>query len=344
MSIPQVTVLLPVFNASLYLREAVDSILDQTFKHFELLIINDGSKDDSAAILSSYTDSRIRIINHDKNKGLIKTLNEGLQIAKGKYIIRMDADDVSVHNRIEMQVKFMEANTDIVLAGAWFKDIDGKIKVAKTPTKYEALKSQLFFSCALAHPTIIIRKNIFIENNLFYNSEFPHAEDYELWVRVSRLFKVANIPEVLLNYRFHEGQVSKEHNKTQRDSMHRCHQLQLNELGIEPTADELKTHYAIANLFFIPDKDFVVAAEKWLLKIVTSNNDAKVFSQSFFKKIIGDYWYNICSTLYEQGFDTRKVFTQSALVKTECVSSALQLKFRVKYHLGLKAIVQERRR
>jgi len=250
---PQVTVLLPVYNASRYLREAVDSILKQTFKDFELLIINDGSYDDSAEILAFYSDSRIRIINHVQNLGLIKTLNEGFEIARGEYIVRMDADDVSLPTRIEKQVNFMNTSTHVALAGTWFKDIDGKIGIAKTPTKHEALKSQFFFSCALAHPTIIIRKNIFLENNLFYNSSFPHAEDYELWVRVSRLFKVANIPEVLLNYRFHEGQVSNEHNQTQRDSMHRCHQLQLTELGIKPTVEELKMHYTIANLFFISD-------------------------------------------------------------------------------------------
>ena len=105
MSKPEVTVLMPVYNASAYLHEAVDSILNQTFKNFELLAINDGSKDDSLSILKSYRDARIRIVNHPQNVGLISTLNEGLKIAKGNYIVRMDADDISLPHRITREYR-----------------------------------------------------------------------------------------------------------------------------------------------------------------------------------------------------------------------------------------------
>lgn len=343
MSKPEVTVLLPVYNASGYLRDAVDSILRQTFKDFELLVINDGSKDDTSTIIQSYSDPRIRTVQHSKNEGLIKSLNEGLKIAHGNYIVRMDADDVSLPNRISRQVKFMNAHPEVAVAGTWFKDINGKGKVAKTPGKHDALKSYLFFSCGLAHPTVIIRKNVFQSHHLFYNADFPHAEDYELWVRASRMLKLANIPEVLLHYRYHDHQVSSQHNSVQRSSIHRCHQRQLMELGLKPNVKELRMHFAIANLLFKPEKEFAMGAESWLAKVEEANKRTKIFSQASFKRMIGSYWYNICSTLYEQGLDTRKVFTGSTLIKNGCVSPALQLKFRMKYQMGLMKIVQKKR-
>ena len=340
---PEVTVLLPVYNASDYLRAAIDSILNQSFKNFELLIINDGSKDQSSNIIHSYRDPRLRIIHHSKNVGLIKTLNEGLKIASGNYIVRMDADDVSLPHRIEKQVKFMNAHPEVALAGTWFRDLKSKIKVAKTPINHNALKSYLFFSCGLAHPTVILRKNVFYEHHLFFNSDYPHAEDYELWVRASRMLEIANIPEVLLQYRFHDEQVSARHNNTQRSSIHRCHQRQLMELGLEPSVKELQLHFSIANLLFTPEKEFVADAENWLLKVANANEQTKIFSHPHFKKIIGDYWYNICSTLYEQGVDTGKSFTKSSLTKDNYVSTSRQLKFQLKYKMGLMKIVQKRR-
>ncbi len=343
MSNPQVTVLLPVFNAAEYLKDAVDSILNQTFKDFELLVIEDGSTDDSLSILKSYNDPRIKIIEHTQNEGLIKTLNEGLRIATGKYIVRMDADDVSLPDRLAHQVKFMNAHPDVSVVGTYFKDIYGKVKVAKTPVSHEALKSQLFFSCALAHPTVIIRKSDFEKHQFFYDADFPHAEDYELWVRVSRKLKIANLPKVLLKYRFHQQQVSSKHNNTQRNSMHRCHQRQLMEMGMSPSENELETHFAIANLLFRTEKKFVDNAEEWLLKIIDANKKANVFSQSHFKRMIGGYWYNICSTLQEKGLDLRDQFMQSAITKSGAVSKTLQLKFRMKYQLGFIKTVQKGR-
>ena len=115
-----VTVLMPVYNGEMYLREAIDSILHQTFTDFEFLIINDGSTDNSETIILSYDDSRIRYEKNDSNLKLIATLNKGIELAKGKYIVRMDADDISIPDRIEKQVAFLEKNPDVGICGSWF--------------------------------------------------------------------------------------------------------------------------------------------------------------------------------------------------------------------------------
>lgn len=341
MQVPEVTVLLPVYNGGEFLKEAIDSILRQTFPDFELLVIDDGSVDQSLNLIQSYPDKRIRIISHDVNQGLIATLNEGLQEAKGKYVVRMDADDISFPERIKKQVSFMNTNPAIGASGTQFKDVNGKRVVGKSPTSPSAIKANLFFSCVLAHPTMILRKEVFLKNNLFYNPDYPHAEDYELWVRASRLTDLENLPEVLLDYRFHTAQVSSKHNNVQRSSIHQCQQLQLNELAINPTKAELEIHYAVANLFFKPEQDFVDKAEHWLLKLVQGNANLHLFSTDSFNTMIGYYWYNLCSTLYNQGFDTVKHFFKSAITKQGFVSTKLQLKFKIKYRFGFAVFVKK---
>ncbi len=344
MNIPEVTVLMPVYNASGFLRDAVESILTQTFKDFELLIINDGSKDNSSSILESYNDSRIRFVQHSQNEGLVKTLNEGLKSARGNYIVRMDADSISLPHRISKQVKFMNANRDVAIAGAWFSDINNKTEVSKVPRKHEALKSFLFFNSGFAHSTVIIRKNYFQSHHLFYNADFPHAEDYELSVRASRMLKLANVSEVLLHSRYHGYKLSSQHNNAQRSSIHRCHQRQLMELGLKPNVKELQIHFAIANLLYSPQKEFVEEVEDWLIKVVNANKKTNIFSNHHFNRMIGGYWYNICSTLYEQGIDTRKNFSKSNLLKSGYVSPALKLKYRMKYQIGLTRNIEKIRK
>ena len=115
------------------------------------------------------------------------------------------------------------------------------------------------------------------------------------------------------------------------------------ELGLKPDVKELQMHLAIANLLFIPDKEFVMDAESWLFKVAKANEQTNIFSHPHFKKMIGSYWYNICSTLYEQGVETRKIFAKSSLTKSGCVSTTMQLKFQMKYQMGLMKMVQKSR-
>ena len=173
-SISEVTVLLPAYNAEKYLVEAVDSILKQTFVDFELLIIDDGSTDNTLNIINSFKDSRIRIVKHAENNGLIFSLNEGLSLAKSKYILRMDADDIALPNRLKVQVDFMNQHQEIAAAGSFYHVI-GREEVQKMPTSNNTIKVHMLFHTAMAHPTMILRRENFIKNNFFsilFNSLF----------------------------------------------------------------------------------------------------------------------------------------------------------------------------
>ena len=124
---PKVTVLMPVYNAEKYLIEAIRSILTQSFMDYELLIINDGSTDDSLKIIKSFSDKRIRLVQNERNIGQANSLNKGIKLARGEYIVRMDADDISLSERIKKQVKFMDANPEIGISGTWIKPLYEKL-------------------------------------------------------------------------------------------------------------------------------------------------------------------------------------------------------------------------
>lgn len=204
MNDPLISVVLSVYNAEKYLVEAIKSILNQTFKDFEFIIINDGSTDKSLEIIESYQkeDERIILISRE-NKGLIASLNEGIEKAKAKYIVRMDADDISLSTRFEEQVKIMEENQNIGLCGTSVIVFGNNIKsdVWKLSKDDKTIKTELLFSSPLFHPTVIMRRDIILKYNLFYNKKFKHAEDFELWTRFAKYTKITNIQKPLFKYR-----------------------------------------------------------------------------------------------------------------------------------------------
>ncbi len=205
---PLVSVLMPVYNASLYLSEAIKSILEQDYKNFEFIIINDGSTDDSESIILNYKDSRIKYIKNEQNLKLIATLNIGLSIAQGKYIARMDADDISLSNRFRKQVSFLEQNNDYGIVGSNAKIISRENKVISYPLTDNEIKYSLIFFNPFIHSSVIIRKSILDENKLHYDETKLHVEDYDLWVKIMSYSKGYNIEESLVLYRIHENQVS----------------------------------------------------------------------------------------------------------------------------------------
>ena len=205
MNKPMITVLMSVYNGEKYLKEAIDSILTQTFEDFEFLIINDGSTDSSVEIIEAYDDPRIRLVNNEKNLKLIASLNKGISLARGKYIARMDSDDVSMPERFEKEVKFLEGNPDYGLVGTYYSVIDGvgneKYKMSY-PSNNDLIKLFLSVNCPLVHGSIMGRTELF-RQNLYGSKEFSAIEDYELWVRMSKVTKIHNIPEYLFKYRIY---------------------------------------------------------------------------------------------------------------------------------------------
>jgi len=220
MNSPTVTVLMPVYNAEDYLREAVDSVLSQSFTDFELLAIDDGSTDGSALILNSYSDPRIRVLSNEKNLGLIGTLNRGIDEARGKYIVRQDADDISLPGRFAKLVAYMEAHPEVAICGSWYDGLtDGErhpgVRYAPDDT---TIRIKHLYQIHISHGTSIWRTDSFRTNGWLFDTDFRHAEDYDLFVRASLSARLANVPEVLYLVRYHGASVSQVHSTVQNDN------------------------------------------------------------------------------------------------------------------------------
>lgn len=222
---PIISVIMPVYNADEYLSASIESILNQTYKNFEFIIINDGSTDNSEKIICSYNDKRIKYIKYDSNLGYVARLNYGLSIASGTFIARMDADDISKPERLEKQLNFLNLNPSIALVGSCYEKIKDNINLGfkKQQQKPYQLKFRLLFGSNIAHPTVMFRRELIDLNRYFYKSEFSPAEDYELWTRLVMEFELYNMPISLLYYRIHSNQISKTKSKIQRENFRRAH-------------------------------------------------------------------------------------------------------------------------
>ena len=211
-----ISVLLPVYNAENFIKDCIDSILAQTYSNFELIIIDDCSNDSSVDIIRSYTDKRIKLILKPRNTGYTESLNQGLTIARGFFIARMDADDVSMPNRFELQVNFLRKNPLVAICGTDAHVIGANFKF-NFPESYEAIKINLLFGSSLIHPTIMGRGDIL--KRYRYDSSLEPAEDYDLFTRIALNYPLMNLPESLLNYRVHNSQTSNVRSAIQQDRM-----------------------------------------------------------------------------------------------------------------------------
>lgn len=200
----EISIIMPVYNAEKYLREAIESILRQTYRNFVLYIINDGSSDNSEEIILSFKDQRIKYLKNSCNLGIVKTLNKGLEIADTKYIARMDADDICDKRRLETQYNELEKDSDLVLLGtaASLINEDGII-VGKIipPQDDRAIRTSLLFSNVFIHSSVMIRNSILKENKWNYNINHKAVEDYGLWTKIADKYKVKILPLQLMKYR-----------------------------------------------------------------------------------------------------------------------------------------------
>lgn len=206
----KLAVLLPTFNAAAYLNESIDSVLNQTFKDFDLYVYDDCSTDNSEEIISSYKDTRLFYRKNSINSGIAKTLNKGLKelLPHYEYIARMDADDWAYPERFQKQIDYLDKNKEIVMCGSqgyWLKDINkNPVSGWEYPTTHEYIKCYLLFAASFGHSSLVFRSDSFQKHNVRYNELIETCEDWELWIRLVKIGQVANLPFFLMKYRILE--------------------------------------------------------------------------------------------------------------------------------------------
>lgn len=291
---PLVSVIIPAYNAEDYIDEAVSSILNQTYRNLEIIIINDNSTDRTYEYLSSIKDNRVRLINNTTNLGCTKSLNIGINNSNGIYIARMDADDISINTRIEKQISYMESNPDIGVCGTWVETFGEKNELWKYPTDINTLKCKLLFSCELAHPSTIYRKDILEKHNIRYDSNMSYAQDYDLWQKLVKHTDLCNIPEPLLKYRLHTKNISRTNANEKKLTLIDIHRNFLKEIGIVAQLENLELHEKLARSRFDNTEDFIKKADHWLNTLCRANNQTSTFPKRDFNTMLYEKWYKIC--------------------------------------------------
>jgi len=282
---------MPVYNGEKYLREAIESILNQTYENYEFLIINDGSADESENIINSYKDNRIVYVKNDRNYGLIYTLNRGINLSKGEFIGRMDADDISLPARFEKQMNIFKKNPDIGVCGCWAQFFGKVEKLLKLPVEDEKIKAYLLFGNPIIHSAVMMRKSVLMQTGSLYNSDFHTIEDYELWVRLALTTRFYNIPKKLVRYRVHDVSVSNSLQEQQKKMFNSVNLLALKNFGIEPSIEEKGLHFAIINrtpTIKYDDKQM----RMWAGKLISQNEKFLTVDMMELKSLLIRKWFS----------------------------------------------------
>ena len=277
----QISVILPVYNAAQYLKETIESVLTQTFSDFELIIINDGSTDESESIAISFEDKRIIYIKNPINLGLIATLNKGIDLSTGKYIARMDADDICLPQRFEKQWNLMESNLNLDVCGSsiTYFNTTGNLKNWDVPLSDKLIKTQLLVGPGFSHPTVFLRTSSLKQQQIYYSKDYIHAEDYELWVRLATLgFQFQNIKEPLLYYRIHEENVSKTNQGTQKLIHSKIQQQQFENFLKRPLNHHELTFFKPSNIK-LPASIYLETVVKFINEMVRKNKKINYFDE-----------------------------------------------------------------
>lgn len=295
---PKITVLMPVYNCELYIKAAVESILNQTYTNFEFLIIDDASTDETVSIVKKYNDSRIQLIEKPENTGYTNSLNLGIELAKGIYIARMDGDDISLPERFAKQVSFLEANQDVIVCGSWFSLI-GSDRIVKVPENHEDIKLAFLKGNCIAHPSVMIRKQCLNDFLVVYDVSKEPAEDYDLWVRLMLKGKLHNLQEIMLEYRTHSNQVSKKLNAHQKNKVLEIKHKVFNFLELELLPEQRSVLHKVINNGKDINSDDIYVFGKLQMELLVSN-PKNFFEPIGFKKemldleniIINSYFLN----------------------------------------------------
>ena len=296
---PKVSVVVPVHNRETYVRDAIASILAQSFGDYELLVIDDGSTDGSRAAAQAFDDARIRLVGNDANEGIPKTRNIAVGLARGEYLAFLDSDDIALPNRLARQVAYLDGHPDHAAVGAWIAWMDdggrplGRIK--RLATTAEDIAAQRLFRPGIVNSAAMARTAVL--RGFPHREDFRVGSDFEMWARFAGAHRIANLPEVLVRCRVHGDRTTvalAEQVKSVRFAIYRP---QLAALGVAFADSDLERHFLLRrmqNVGFTPDAEYLRWAESWLLGLRGANATACRYPEPAFSEALGVFWAKAC--------------------------------------------------
>ena len=294
---PKVSVILTVYNRASMVRAAIDSLLAQTFTDFEIVVIDDGSTDGSVGLIKSIDDPRIKLVAHERNLGTPTARNSGLEAASGEYIAWLDSDDLARPKRLQRQVAYLDAHPSIAMVGSSAGAIrsNGRRRWMRQPrpSSHDEIVSMMQFRTPMLQSSIMGRAEILKQYP--YRLEFPVCQDLDVFIRLTRDHRVANMPQVLVDRRFHEGQVVRQRADKIIDRKRVLFRDLLERLGIEPTEEELDRHIRLGRINKSPiNREFLEWSRHWLDRIVDANRARGVYDEKGLEQTIKRVWRRAC--------------------------------------------------
>lgn len=323
---PLVSVIMPVYNGGDFLELTIRSILLQEFRDFEFIIVNDGSTDNTEEVAFSFSDERIRYVKNESNRGLIYSLNLAVGKAVGKYIARIDADDIAVQSRLQIQVDFLEKHPDIAFCGTFYRiigragNVTGSVEL---PVMDLDIRTYLLFGNCFCHSSIMIRTKVMQEH--LYSQDYNLCEDYDLWFRVMHHQRVANIPSFQTLYRVHGENIS----TRKREEMLRCvkaiHSRALHFLNIPFSEEELILHNAILGFDHVRCMQYGKAdVYAWLAKFSSHISRNGNINRELALRVLIRRWATICVNAGELSqLINNPLFKQNGLFYLQCVAEKI---------------------
>ncbi|MCF8369945.1 MAG: glycosyltransferase [Bacteroidales bacterium] len=292
MSKPLLSIIMLSYNAELYLNEAIESVLNQDLNNYELIIIDDGSSDNSLNIIKSFNDKRIKIHQNETNQGIVYSRNKGIRLSSGKYIGMLDSDDIALPGKFRKQVEFLEEHPDFGMVGSWALLIDKNGKLLRKKWKLSGIPDKI--------PSIMLFKNYFVQSSVvfrrdvlpdyLYKTGYEIVEDYKLWMDILKKAKAWNLPEYLVKYRVHGKNMTITGEKIVKDNLVAVYKELIEELGIEPTEEEIKIHHIIREGLLIQDIKTFRKAKNWLIKLLYYNSVKKIYERRSFAEMLLNRW------------------------------------------------------
>jgi glycosyltransferase involved in cell wall biosynthesis len=307
MNMPELSIIMPVYNSETFVGKAIESLLSQTYTDFELIIVNDASKDNSLEIVKSYKDPRIIIIENERNMGIVYSRNKGLEIARGKFIAQFDSDDIAVADKFKLQLDFLINNPDYGMIGSWAKMIDNKGKLLKKKWKLNAPPERI--------PAILLFRNYFVQSSIVmrreaipeggYKTGYDVVEDYIMWLETAEKFKTWNYPAYLVYYRIHPQSATNSDIERLRQRDINVYKFIFERYGLELDKASPELLLKIKNDERITTKAELEKIENLLLHILNFNTKRNYFNQKELSRVIIMRWLKSC-------YKTRKLFWFSA--------------------------------
>lgn len=305
---------MPVYNSAAFLREAIDSMLRQTFKDFELLVMDNASTDESGALVRAYADPRIRYVQNERNLGLPASLNRGLRLARGEFIARMDADDRSRPDRLALQVRYLDEHPEVgICGGQILKHMNGRTYRVRYPRTHEEIRATALFFSPFAHPTVMWRRKLAQEHDWFYDETMRGYEDHDLWSRMVEGTRSANLPDILLDYRCHAEQLSGRYSADLLGLRLKVFRRVVGRLLPGVSDADLNWHVRITSYSEPFDAGALDRAEQWMARLLQANAALGLYQEFMIRRVFRQRWIMICGQAAYLGMPAFRIYQRSVL-------------------------------